>query len=72
MTYGCETWKLTKQAENLLRVAPRGHPVAGHSGEGLGVLWLINGRGLASSSGQCDMETSNCGNWLYALGAGDE
>ena len=23
MTYGCETWKLTKQAENLLRIAQR-------------------------------------------------
>ena len=23
MTYGCETWKLTKQAENSLRVAQR-------------------------------------------------
>jgi len=23
MTYGCETWKLTKQVENLLRVAQR-------------------------------------------------
>ena len=23
MTYGCETWKLTKQAENLLRVAQK-------------------------------------------------
>ena len=22
MTYGCETWKLTKRTENLLRIAP--------------------------------------------------
>ena len=23
MTYGCETWKLTKRTENLLRIAQR-------------------------------------------------